>query len=157
MTSVNFHRAGSGRKRPGESFARKRYSGAGHMGQANFVRRLGGRLHFCLHGCISICSGKNRCAKCERQRHARASERPTTHPAGSRCSCHGPIVRLFPPADKDKNASSWAIPPKESARVGRDPAVAWLLRCELHLRRPASDRRPPLISISIDLPGDGPR
>ena len=72
------------------------------MGQANFVHRLGGRLHFRLHGSVVICSGKNRCAKCERQRHARASERPTTHPAGSRCSCHASIVRLFPPADKDK-------------------------------------------------------
>jgi len=104
MSAPDYFEWGSGRRyRSEDPIARLRNGRTTPVGEAHFPRGFLRRLHFFLRWYAAVCSGKRRCAKRERDRGARAPNRPTTQPTGSRRSCHTTNVRFFTTPDKQKN------------------------------------------------------
>src|SRR4029077_21242217 len=99
--------------------------------EAHFAHGFLHSLHFCSRRYAAVCSGKRRCAKRERDRTARAPNRPTTQPTGPRRRCHATNVRLFTPRDKQKTAN---LSPSSAPAL----SSALLAPCSLLRRRTSS-------------------
>jgi len=106
-----FHWGGGRRYRTEDPVARLRYGGTRAEGVAHFAHGFLRRLHLFSLWYAAVCSGKRRCAKRERDRDARAPNRPTTQPAGSPRSCHTTNMRFFTRRTSKKPQAVWLFLP----------------------------------------------